>query len=109
MYQYVLAQEDKVPIIFEHKEKFSQEEILGMFDSALIKYHAEGKTYYNQNEVAVIMKKDFGFEDAKIESIIISSSHYPGLFGKGKAFQRSNKAIQTPFDYNYWKKNKLEK
>lgn len=107
MGQYVLANDGKVPIVLKHKENFSQEEFIDMYDKALSKYHDKGVPYYNQEEVSTILKADYGFEDAKVEAIIIATSVYPGLFDKGQSFKRGNNAIQTPFDYKYWKENKI--
>jgi hypothetical protein len=105
LYQYILTQEDRVPVVFKHREKIPQETFLKMFDTCIAMFHKEGKKFYNHEEIAKMMKKEYGFEDAEVEAIIYSPSKYPGLFKDNEPMKVDN-SIQTPFDYQYWKQNK---
>ncbi|PLS18825.1 hypothetical protein CVD28_00020 [Bacillus sp. M6-12] len=110
MYQYMLTQGDKIPVLFQHKEKIPQKDFLNMFNTCISLYHEEGKTKYNHEMIANLMKEKFGFEEVKIETILHSPSDYPGLFDEGyedKVFKENN-IIQIPFGYGFWKQNKKE-
>lgn len=105
MYQYVLAQADKIPVIFHHKEKFPQEAFIQMFNTCLETLHSNQSRCFINEDIAKLMKEKYGFEDTSVELVIYSPSVYAGLFKEKEPFQKGN-VIHTEFDYDYWKQNK---
>lgn len=105
MYQYVLAQADKIPVIFQHWEKFPQEEFVQMFNTCLQILHSNNSGCFINEDVGKLMKEKYGFEDTSVEVVIYSPSVYAGLFTKKEPFQKGN-VIHTEFDFQYWKQNK---